>query len=331
MSSRCSLRRKVVLPVTLMRNGGQERQLAHTLDLTETTARLGGLASPLTPGEIIELYRGARKARFEVVWMGEPYGAMAGQAGVRNLEPNKTIWNVSLPMDEMDCAVPVHELRTNTRPIQAPSQFPGEKRWHPRFPFMGSNAVKSSACTFAINGEVKDISRGGLYAEMTAPLPVDSTISMKICIEGICFESAGVVRTSYPLLGMGISFQDPSPDNSQRLIAILDKVKSALPPKDTDFPEPEQESPSPAGPVVASKPGIEEAPAEVLARACRMLSHNFDIWERSQSSADVRDLRDAIRQLQRKLSLRLDPDLQDLAAAEAAGMDQSNPSVSPAL
>lgn len=330
MSSRCSLRRKVVLPVTLMRNGGQERQLAHTLDLTENSARLGGLASPLKPGEIIELYRGARKARFQVVWMGEADGAMAGQAGVRNLEPNKTIWNVSLPMDEMDCAVPVHELRANTRPVSAPAQFPGEKRWNPRFSCTGSVAVKSAECPFPINGEVKDISRGGLYVEMSTPLPIDSNISMKVCIEGICFESAGVVRTSYPLLGMGISFQDPSPDNSQRLMAILDKVKSALPLEDTNFPESEQESPSPAGPLVASKLGIEETPAEVLARACRMLSHDFDTWERTQSSDDVRDLRDAIRQLQRKLSLRLDPDLQDLAAVEA-GVDQSNPSVSPAL
>jgi hypothetical protein len=94
MSSRSTFRRKVVLPITVMRCYGQEKQLAHTLDLTENSARLGGLPSPLEPGEVIEIQRGAVKAKFQVFWMGASGSTMDGQAGVRSLEPNKSIWGV---------------------------------------------------------------------------------------------------------------------------------------------------------------------------------------------------------------------------------------------
>ena len=247
---------------------------------------------------------------------------MTGQSGVRSLEPNKVIWNVDLPADEIDCQVPVHDLR-NTQPVQTQSEFPGEKRWHHRFTCTGSVAMKAPGCTFPINGEVKDISSGGLYAEVNTPLPVNSQIHMKVCVEGICFECAGVVRTSYPLLGMGISFQDLSDQNTERLNAILEKVKPAASP----------ENPASLAPDFSPKirPESQESAAHVLARACRMLTHDFDSWERSQSSADVNELKEAIGQLQQKLSLTLDPDFQGFPSADAAGADQSNPSVSPAL
>lgn len=310
MSSRRTLRRKIVLPVTVTRHGGQEKQLAHTLDLTENSARLGGLASQLKPGEIIELHRGALKARFQVVWMGEPGGAMAGQAGVRSLEPNKIIWKVDLPADEADCSVPISDLRNSKPPVRKQAEFPGEKRWHPRFDCEGSVAVTSHECTFSINGEVKDISCGGLYAEVNTPLPVGSEVSMKICIEGLYFECAGVVRTSYPLLGMGISFQNLSPASNQKLAAILQKVQATASPQNKGSLEPSQ-------PVAQPQSDVVPAEAAMLARACRMLTHDFESWERSQSSDDVKELRVAISQLQRKLAPQRDPELEDFCSVEA--------------
>ncbi|HMC31532.1 MAG TPA: hypothetical protein VKL99_11915, partial [Candidatus Angelobacter sp.] len=83
-NTRSSLRRKMVLPVTIIRPNSQEEQLAHTLDLTEVSARLGGLSSLLEPGEIVEIQRGSVKAKFQVFWMGALGSAMEGQAGVRS-------------------------------------------------------------------------------------------------------------------------------------------------------------------------------------------------------------------------------------------------------
>ena len=105
MASRIVFRRKVVLPITILRRNGQEKLLAHTLDLTENSARIGGVAASLDPGETIEVQRGAVKAKFQVFWMGAPSSAMAGQAGIRTLEPNKSIWGVNLPEDAPDFTV----------------------------------------------------------------------------------------------------------------------------------------------------------------------------------------------------------------------------------
>src|ERR1700756_4250750 len=104
MSNRGKLRRKVVLPVTVIRDKG-EKQLAHTLDVTETSARLGGLNITLEPGEVIEIQRAGVKAKFYVYWTGEPGTELEGQAGVRGVDPNKCIWSTQLPADEPDVSV----------------------------------------------------------------------------------------------------------------------------------------------------------------------------------------------------------------------------------
>src|SRR5882672_10053755 len=126
--TRRSLRRKMVLPVTVVRRGGQEKYLSHTLDLTDDSARLGGLRYMLEPGEIVELQRGVSKAKFRVVWMGAPGSAMEGQAGVRSLEPGKVIWNVNLPADETDAAPLTGVVRAEMPPAHSDELPAGEKR-----------------------------------------------------------------------------------------------------------------------------------------------------------------------------------------------------------
>lgn len=114
MSTRAKLRRKVVLAVSIIRCSNQEKQLAHTLDITESSARLGGLTTRFESGEMIEIQRGAIKARFQVVWMGKTGTSTERQAGVRSMEP-KVIWGVDLPNDEQDAQVDINNLRANTK------------------------------------------------------------------------------------------------------------------------------------------------------------------------------------------------------------------------
>src|ERR1051326_4689171 len=141
MSSRTVLRRKVVLAVTIIRRNGQEKILAHTLDLTENSARLGGLATPLEPGEIIEMQRGEERAKFQVFWMGAPGSAMNGQAGVRSLEPCRPFWGINVPLDEPDKPVDTARVRSEVSAVRDTSQLPGEKRWHHRYPCSGGVTI----------------------------------------------------------------------------------------------------------------------------------------------------------------------------------------------
>jgi len=53
MQNRIVFRTRVVLPVTLILKNGSQKQVAHTLDVTSDSARIGGLYLPVKPGETI--------------------------------------------------------------------------------------------------------------------------------------------------------------------------------------------------------------------------------------------------------------------------------------
>src|SRR5260221_14630673 len=114
MSTRGKLRRKVLLAVSIIRCTTQEKQLAHTLDITESSARLGGLSTRFESGEMIEIQRGAIKARFQVVGMGKPGTPTERQAGGRAMGP-KIIWGGDLPNDERDAQGDINNVRITTK------------------------------------------------------------------------------------------------------------------------------------------------------------------------------------------------------------------------
>jgi hypothetical protein len=297
MSSRSGLRRKIVLPVTVLRRHLDQSQLAHTVDLSESSARLGGLCMLLEPGEVVEIQREGLTAKFQVFWMGSPGSAMEGQAGIRSLEPNNPIWGLGSKEDgsdgEKDAAsgIPV-SLPAATAPL------PGEKRWHARLECAGAAAVQSRGSQFPVKGLIKDVSQGGIYVEVTTPLAVKSKVSLTMSIEGIAFEATGVVRTSYPMVGMGISFQEISQDNVEKLNQVLEKVTSR---KQGGQPV----SSSAQAAAQGAKPSglrLEAYPVRVLVMACQALATDFEQWKGTHSPAEIAELRRAVRDLYQKFS-----------------------------
>ncbi len=303
-STRSSLRRKMVLPVTVIRHNGQEKQLAHTLDLTEVSARLGGLCSLLEPGETIELQRGAVKARFQVFWMGAPGSAMEGQAGVRSVEPNRGIWGISLPADETDNSAGRSAMRAEIQPTHSDPRPAGERRWHTRFECCGGASVRAEGSGYPVHGQVKDISRGGVYVETTTPLTLNTEVYVKMNVEDVPIESRGVVRTSYPMVGMGISFQNISPENQERLDPVIETIrrKSATPKGLTEpalvafNPPKKQSQPETTGLRLTSYP------AGILATAFRMFAADFDEWKTQRAETELHEIRAALVEVQQKIS-----------------------------
>src|ERR1700674_1579811 len=299
MSSRSGLRRKIVLPVTVIRRHLDQSQLAHTVDLSESSARLGGLCMMLEPGEVVEIQREGMTAKFQVFWMGSPGTAMEGQAGIRSFERKKPIWGLGSREDgpgedptDPDAGIPV-SLPAATAPL------PGEKRWHARLECAGSAAVQSRGSQFPVKGVIKDVSQGGIYVEVTTPLPVKSKVSLEMSIEGIAFEATGVVRTSYPIVGMGISFQEISQENVQKLPKILEKLTLST--------HGDQAAPSSAqaGSSQGARPAalrLDAYPVRVLVMACQALATDFEQWKGTHSPAEIAELRRAVRDLYEKLS-----------------------------
>jgi hypothetical protein len=303
MSSRTAFRRKVVLPITIIRRAGQDKLLAHTLDLTETSARVGGLATLLEPGEIVEVQRGGVKAKFQVFWMGAPGSAMAGQAGIRSLDPDKTIWGVTLPTDAPDLTLDTDRLRDSLTPVRSAGLFPGENRWNPRYLCCGSVSVKQPGVSYPVHAEVKDLSQGGIYLEMSTPLLVGAQVMVTVNIEEISFVAAGTVRTSYPLVGMGIAFTNLSSQNQEKITQIIGKIQQKV------SGEVGPSSDSHAETLPGRNSGDPETglrlssyPLRVVAAACESLVSDCDRWKAKARPNEIQELQEALSQLQYKLS-----------------------------
>lgn len=63
-----------------------------TYELSMTGARVAATPGIREVGQTIYLQRQNRRARYQVVWVGKPETAQAGQMGVISLEPANVIW-----------------------------------------------------------------------------------------------------------------------------------------------------------------------------------------------------------------------------------------------
>jgi len=276
----------MVFPVTITQKNGSQ-QSAHTLDVSETSARLGGLSLRLEPGEIIAVQHGNSGTKFQVFWMGDPASAMEGQAGIRSLEPGKAIWGLS--------------RRTGSRGSTISSPRPGEKRGYTRLECTGAASVLSEGARYPVQGQIKDVSQGGVYIEITTPLPVGTEVFLKISLAGLALEAHGVVRTSYPMVGMGISFRDMSQENVETLDTILDELSF----KNGDGKlviSPDRETADATRFVPVPILHLESRPVQLLSSACQTVAVNFDEWKAARTPEELAEILQVVRDLYRKLS-----------------------------
>ena len=92
------------------RSGNPFVQSAHTIDVGQIGARLDGVGYLTGPGEIVQVKRGWRKARFRVVWIGQMGTPEANQIGICCLEGNKDIWRVPISKPDKEKKTPRPDL-----------------------------------------------------------------------------------------------------------------------------------------------------------------------------------------------------------------------------
>ena len=86
---------KAEYPVRLCQSGTDHTlQLARTIDVSVSGARLGSLKARLNLGQVISLHCAERQAPFQVVWVGS--GTTEDQAGMECLAPESNIWKLDL-------------------------------------------------------------------------------------------------------------------------------------------------------------------------------------------------------------------------------------------
>jgi hypothetical protein len=304
MSKRGTLRRKVVLPVTVILRNGEEKQLAHTLDITETSARLGGLSSLLEPGEIIEVQRGGVRAKFEVHWMGEPTSTLSGQAGIRGVDPNKSIWGIQLPADEPDMVIDTRELRGTGLPRGL--SIAAANSEHPRYECNGGATLLAPGSTYPVRVQIKSIHVGGFYVESITTLPVKTIVTIDAKLDGIQIETLGVVNSITPRVGMEIAFHKISAEGQRKVLQALQKLKQQL--WDAQqvpahavargpVPVPQAENTS----ETTAQPPKQDA-CRILVHICQTLAADFEVWKSARSVSEIAELRKAVTELHKKLS-----------------------------
>jgi hypothetical protein len=297
----------MVLPVTVLRGKGksEEKQLAHTLNVTEISARLGGLRMQLEPGEIIEIQRGAVKAKFQVHWMGMPGTEMEGQAGVCGLDPSKSIWSVHLPADQPDIAVDALNLRERNGRNRVPITSRSEQPEPLHYECSVGATLRAPGSSYPFRVQIKAIHSGGIDVESITTLPLNTVVNLEMRVEGIQVETAGVVTGSTHRVGMEISFHKVSPEIQRKIVQMLQKLRQkawdeqqvpSLPPNaaaGTSLPTPAQKT--------APAPGRTD-PFRELAALCNVLRENWDYWKSTRTAAEIEELRKAVTELEEMLS-----------------------------
>ena len=81
--------------------------------------------------------------------------------------------------------------------------------------------IRSASDAAAMNTYTSDLSVGGCYVETARPFKVDTCLKIALSIAPQEFSIKGIVRASYPDVGMGIEFLDLSWQDTRTLHDFL--------------------------------------------------------------------------------------------------------------
>jgi hypothetical protein len=85
-------------------------------------------------------------------------------------------------------------------------QAQSDRRTSQRQPFSGSAEIIEQGAGTRLAGRVGDLSPDGCYIDTINPLPVGTSVRVKIVSDGAEFQANGMVRNSQPGMGMGLAF-----------------------------------------------------------------------------------------------------------------------------
>jgi hypothetical protein len=194
-------------------------QNAEAHNISSQGAKLSGIQHQLTPGDVIGVQLGDKKARYRVVWMIDAGHLLKIQAGVQLVDGQQCPWTKELSQAEEK---PV--LATASSPTSGPNKNNRRfERLKIRFPLeLRDDRGPGSR----MQTGTSDISGRGCYVETMLPLPRGTELSISLWIESEKVDTSGVVRSCDGGVGMGIEFTGMELENQERLQRYLEKLES---------------------------------------------------------------------------------------------------------
>lgn len=181
-----------------------------TYDVSHVGASIKGLEDLVQAGNKIEVEFKDQKAWYRVQWVGKNGSSKAGRVGVRCLE-RKYMWDVPATTWERDTYG------------ETPAQLPAtpwdgkERRLFGRRTCRIEAQVSILGSQVRLDGKVTDISLGGCYVEMLAPLPIQTSVELVLTTGDIVLRASGKVKSSQTGLGMGVGFTFFGPGEFEKL------------------------------------------------------------------------------------------------------------------
>jgi len=118
------------------------------------------------------------------------------------------------------------ELQPSPDPAPDSQHKGAEKRRSPRYKCEGSAQICEDGRDVPTWASFTDISLHGCYLEAQATYPTGTLLHMKMEASGVRLETQGIVRVTYPYLGMGVAFNNMSEENVvllKRLLAVVSR------------------------------------------------------------------------------------------------------------
>jgi len=193
-------------------------QNAEARNISSQGAKLSGIEHQLTPGEVIGVQLGEKKARYRVVWTIDAGHLLKIQAGVQLVEGQQCPWTKELTQAEEKPA-PAASSPPTSGSSKNNRRF---ERLKLRFPL----ELREERTGSRMQTGATDISGRGCYVETMLPLARGTELNISLWIESEKVDTTGVVRACDGGVGMGIEFTGMDLASQERLQRFLEKLDS---------------------------------------------------------------------------------------------------------
>jgi len=186
-------------------------QQARAVSISPSGAILNRIECPLTPGEVIGVQFGSKKARCRIVSVQSDNLIEKTRAEVQLLDGQECPWQEELSAEQV-----------------AADPNPGKsRRRFSRHKIFFNMEMCDERVHTPIRVRATDISANGCYVETMLPLATGTILKVEFWVDTEKMSTTGIVRTKDPGVGMGIEFTGLPPAAQKRFQAFLDGLGSS--------------------------------------------------------------------------------------------------------
>lgn len=209
---------RIALPVRAWisdENGKATLQTACTLDITPTGARLTGIRASAETGAVLTVERGRSKARFRIVWVGEPGTPHEGHLGIDCLDAGKWSWDVQLPAESGD--------DESFEPVRL--GVDERRKPPPRYPCRGTVELqRETANADSMRGHLRDINQLGCFVRVSPSPTLHTRLQLRVTAHEVTLRARGVVHRVEPASGVFIQFTEIHREDKRALERLIGRL-----------------------------------------------------------------------------------------------------------